>query len=348
MLYLPLYINVLNAFSEQFYKNEQITSVYFGGGTPSLLPIEFVEKLLSHIYRTFNVSSDAEITLEANPKTINKNKAKGYKNAGTNRLSVGVQSLIDADLKILGRIHNSYDALTCVYEMCSVFNNVSIDLIYNRPGQDIEEWKKELTEVLQLPVQHISLYELIIEDNTYIKYLIEKGFLPEPSISDEFLKETFEITKNHNFEMYEVSNFAKCDTYKPLYSRHNLSYWNYEDYYGIGAGAHSRVHNADGKKCAIAQYCDISKWCNWAKKPIFEIEELSNEDVYMERLLMGLRTKFGVNISDFDNEILEAHNFNHKLQQLIKSNYMFRDGNRVLLTTEGLLRLNMIISYLTS
>ncbi len=347
MPYLPLYINVLNAFNEQFYKGEDVTSIYFGGGTPSLLSVEFIEKLLFHIYNVFNIAYDAEITLEANPKTINKNKAECFKNAGVNRLSIGAQSLIDADLKMLGRIHNTYDALMCVYEMCSIFNNVSIDLIYNRPAQNIKDWEKELNEALNLPVQHISLYELIVENNTYIKHLIDKGFLCEPLASDEFLRKTFEITKNNNFEMYEVSNFAKCcKQHEPLYSRHNLSYWNYEDYYGVGAGAHSRIHNSENRKCAIAQCYDVSQWCNWAKNPIFEIEELSGEDIYIEKLLMGLRTKFGISINDLDNKALEKHNFNKKIQQLVESNYIISDKNRVILTTEGLLRLNMILSFL--
>ena len=349
ILYLPLYANVLNLFNREFYKGEKITSIYFGGGTPSLLSVEFIEEILTHIHNTFNITSDAEITLEVNPKTIDKNKAKRYKEAGINRLSIGIQSFIDADLKILGRIHNSYDALTCVYEMCHTFNNVSIDLIYNRPGQKVEDWVQELKKALQLPIQHVSLYELIIEDNTYMKHLIDKGFLPKPSVSDKFLRKTFEIAEANNFEMYEASNFAKtCTGYKPLYSRHNLSYWNYEDYYGVGAGAHSRVHSKNGRKCAISQCCNIVKWCNWAKNPVFKIEELFDEEVYTEKLLMGLRTKLGININDYDKEILKTHNFYFKIKQLIDNEYAYLNKGRMILTVEGMLRLNIIVSYLTS
>ena len=345
MKYLQLYINVLTAFHKQFYKNEDITSIYFGGGTPSLLSVEFIEKILNFINANFNVVSNAEITLEANPKTININKAIGYKSVGINRLSIGVQSLIDVDLRTLGRVHNAHDALMCVYEMSSIFPNVSIDLIYNRPGQTLENWEQELSMALELPIKHISLYELIIEDNTYIKYLIDKGFLEQPSMSEEFLNKTIEITKIRGFEQYEVSNFAIDSTY---YSRHNLSYWNYKDYYGVGAGAHSRVHNEFNQKCAISQCADINTWCEWAKEPIFEVEVLSDNDVYVERLLMGLRTKFGVNCNNFDVSILLEHDFERKIWYLKQNDYILNRGNYIILTYEGLLRLNSVLRYLVS
>lgn len=353
MRYLPLYKNVLNAFRKDFYKGESITSIYFGGGTPSLLPVEFVIQLLSYIQNTFNLSTDIEVTLEANPKTINRQKALGFRTAGINRLSIGVQSLIDTDLRMLGRIHSAYDALMCVYDMHSVFDNISIDLIYNRPGQKINDWEVELNNALELPIQHVSLYELIIENDTYMKRLINKGFLQAPSMDATFFEKTLKITKKHKFDMYEVSNFAKNSNYNSklsnsiTYSRHNLSYWNYEDYYGIGAGAHSRVHNTSGKKCAISQIDDINAWCKWANAPTFNTEELSNEDIYLERLLMGLRTKFGVDYSDFDMQTLRRHQFHKKVKFLQYNNYATNNDECLILTREGLQRMNLVLKYLT-
>ncbi len=140
-----LYKNVLLRFKEEFYKNEQITSVYFGGGTPSLLPSWFISDILNEINGNFNLDSNAEITLEANPKTLDKSKAIELKMAGVNRLSIGVQSIIDADLQILGRVHNAEEAKTCIFDLANVFDNLSIDMLYNRPGQSVCSWESELT-----------------------------------------------------------------------------------------------------------------------------------------------------------------------------------------------------------
>lgn len=345
MQYIPLYINVLKALVKEFYNGENITSIYFGGGTPSLLPIEFIDKILTFISSNFKLTSDIEITIEANPKTIDRNKAIGYKSVGINRLSIGVQSLIDADLRILGRIHNAYDAIMCVHDMSGIFSNISIDLIYNRPGQTLENWEEELKSALNLPIKHISLYELIVEDNTYIKYLIDNGFLAQPSKSEEFFNKTIEITNSSGFKQYEVSNFAVDSKY---YGRHNLSYWNYEDYYGVGAGAHSRVHNEFKQKCAIPQYKSINTWCEWAKKPTFKVEVLSDDEMYTEQLLVGLRTKFGINCSNFNKNTLLKHAFERKVWYLEQNDYILKEGNRLILTHAGLLRLNAVLRYLIS
>ena len=184
--WLKLYKKVLLKFKNEFYKDEDITSVYFGGGTPSLLPVFFVEDILNEIQKNFNLKDEAEITLEANPKTIDKEKAVGLKKIGINRLSIGVQSIIEDDLKMLGRIHSAKDAINCIYEMRNIFENISIDMIYNRPGQTLKDWSNELNEVLKLPIDHISLYELIVEDNTPIKKMIDSGILPIPSSSADF------------------------------------------------------------------------------------------------------------------------------------------------------------------
>lgn len=363
--YYQLYKNVLHKFIEQFYDNEEITSIYFGGGTPSLVDPIFIDNLLNYIYKTFKISRDVEITIEVNPKTIDKYKANKFKLSGINRISIGVQSLIDEDLRILGRIHNSYDAIKCIYDMSNIFNNVSIDIIYNRPGQKIEDWIEELNQVLLLPIQHVSMYELIIEENTYIKYLIDKGFIEQPSNDSDFMEETIKIAESNGFEMYEISNYVKNGT--QLYSKHNLSYWNYDRYYGVGAGAHSRVSNGN-ELYAIEQVNNVNDWLLWAENPKFNLELLSEDDIYKEQLIMGLRTKFGVNISNLNKKMVKKYKLFDKMRVLKKNSYIMEascdptsveqlcdptavaavdtDSN-LILTYKGMLKLNMIVEYLT-
>ncbi|MBR1944621.1 MAG: radical SAM family heme chaperone HemW [Alphaproteobacteria bacterium] len=342
--YCQLYKNVLNKFIKQFYNNEVITSIYLGGGTPSLVEPIFIDNLLNFIYKEFEISEAIEITIEANPKTIDKYKAKEFKLSGINRISIGVQSIIDEDLRILGRIHNSYDAIKCVYDMSDVFNNISIDMIYNRPGQKIDDWLIELNKVFKLPIQHISMYELIIENNTYIKYLIDNGFIKSPNPNSDFMEKTIQVAKNNGFEMYEISNYVKNDT--KLYSRHNLSYWNYDRYYGVGAGAHSRV--SDGNNIyAIEQICNINDWMLWAKNPIFNLELLTQDDIYKEQLLMGLRTKFGVDINKLNKNMINKYKLFDKIKVLKHNSYVIDNDSYVILTYSGMLKFNMIVDYLT-
>lgn len=350
--YYQLYKNVLNKFKEQFYNNEEITSIYFGGGTPSLVDPIFIDNLLNYIYNIFRISDNVEITIEANPKTIDKYKAQQFKCSGVNRISIGVQSIIDEDLRVLGRIHNSYDAIKCVYDMSDIFNNISIDIIYNRPGQKIEDWVEELNRILLLPIQHISMYELIIEDNTYIKYLIDKGFIEKPSNNSKFMEETIKIAKYNGFEMYEISNYVKKD--KRLYSKHNLSYWNYDRYYGVGAGAHSRVSNGNNIY-AIEQLNNINDWLLWSENPEFDLEQLSEDDIYKEQLIMGLRTKFGVNINNLNKKMIKKYKLFDKMKVLKENSYIVDtteintvdNNNNLILTYKGMLKLNMIVEYLT-
>ena len=346
--WLKLYKKILLKFKDEFYKGERVTSVYFGGGTPSLLPVFFVEDILNEIRKNFNLTKNAEITLEANPKTIDKEKAAGLKKSGINRLSIGVQSIIDSDLKMLGRIHSAKDAIDCVYEMRNIFENISIHMRSNTPGQTIEKWINELNEALKLPIDHISLYELIVEDNTPIKKMIDSGMLPIPSSSADFFEKTMEITSDNNFEMYEVSNFAlnKFANQDPKYGKHNLSYWNYEDYYGIGPGSHSRV-SVDSKKIAIAQNSNNASWLKWAENESdFDCEILSKDDEYKERLIMGLRANCGIDLDKIEDTIKNKYDLEKKLKNLTANSYIIKDGGKVFLTREGIFRLNMIVKYL--
>lgn len=339
------YKKILRIYKEQYFKGESITSIYFGGGTPSLLPSWFISDLLVEIDNLFQLISSIEITLEANPKTIDKAKALELKTSGVNRLSIGVQSIINSDLKMLGRIHSAEEARDCVLEMAQIFNNLSIDMIYNRPGQNLQNWEKELSEVLQYPINHISLYELIVEPGTKLKEMIDIAILPAPSTSSEFFEKTIKIARNHGFEMYEVSNFAK----NKHYGRHNISYWRYEDYYGIGPGAHSRC-TVDNHKVAIAQISDNEKWLKWtmgSDNPKFSEEILTEDDEFKERLIMGLRSKFGINLDKIDEHMKVKYGLQNKLQKLQANSYIINKGNDVVLTDNGIMKLNLVIRYLT-
>ncbi len=339
------YKRILQFYRKKFYKNEPITSIYFGGGTPSLLPSWFIASILDEINNTFNLDTNVEITLEANPKTIDKIKATELRSAGINRLSVGVQSIIDSDLKMLGRTHTAQEAKDCVFEMAEIFDNLSIDVIYNRPGQNLQRWKQELDEVLQYPINHISLYELIVEPNTKLKAMIAAGTLPMPSVSSEFFEATIKTARSYGFEMYEVSNFAK----NKHYGKHNISYWRYEDYYGIGAGAHSRC-TVNGHKVAIAQVSDNEKWLKWAmetENPALDEEVLTEDDEFKERLIMGLRSKFGIKLDIISERIKAKYGLENKLKKLRANSYIIHKGDDVVLTDEGIMKLNLIVRYLT-
>jgi oxygen-independent coproporphyrinogen-3 oxidase len=358
----------LTEFKRRFYKNEDITSVYFGGGTPSLLPVWFISDFIDNVQKEFRLTPDAEITLEVNPKTIDKIKAMELKEAGVNRLSIGVQSIIDEDLKMLGRIHTSEEAKRCVFDMREVFSNISIDMIYNRPNQKIATWEEELIQVLNFPINHISAYELIVEDNTKIKKMIDSGNVKSPSDSDEFFKKTLKIMQNTGFDMYEVSNFAKdgalassvcgggpvwfnIQVYHaappPIpYGRHNISYWKYEDYYGVGPGSHSRV-SVNNKKIAIEQPQDSAKWMIWGENPIFNEEPLSEDDEFKERVIMGLRFKGGINLNKFTESAKNKYDIKNKLKSLEENSYIITDDEYVALTYSGIMKLNLVIRYLT-
>ena len=307
------------------FPKSKISSVYFGGGTPSLLPPYFIKELLAEI----DIVENAEITLEINPKTVDYTKLTQFKKSGINRVSVGVQSIYDDQLKLLGRIsHSAQDSINCVKDCSKIFDNISVDFIYNRPFQTVTKWKNELLHAMEIfasYVQHVSCYELILEPETPLAKSVENGFLPRPKLDDAFINITKDILAEFDFKMYEISNYAK----NGKYSQHNLSYWNYEDYYGIGPGAHSRVSNGT-KKIAIMQDNSIENFS-------FAETELTAQEILEEMLLMGLRTIFGVS-----DKLIELD----KIQRLVQENYAIHKNNKLILTFEGLKRLNAILLYL--
>lgn len=334
-------LSKMSLFFRSNSKNEVITSIFFGGGTPSLLPENCICKILDSCAKYFVIDDHVEITLEANPCTLNKHKLQSLKNTGINRLSIGIQSINDVNLKMLGRKHSPSEGLDMVTTASDIFDNVSADFIYNIPGQSINEWGDELKVISSLPLKHVSLYELIVEDGTKMSQDIQCNKIPMPDQDNiEFITRTYEVISNAGFTRYEISNFAKQN----YMCRHSLSYWNYDEYYAAGPSSHARVMQ-DNKKYAIEQVCDTNKWLKWVDSGCnFNMVELTDIDILREKIIMGLRTIFGLDITEIPNQYNQT--ICDKINVLQKNNLAKLQKNRLILTDEGFIRLNKIVEYL--
>lgn len=291
---LQYYLKEIELYQQKFGR-KKISSIYFGGGTPSLLPPEIVMRIVEKIFTLYDVDGDAEITLEVNPKTVDEKKLLGFYEAGVNRLSIGVQSFDDAELRFLGRVHNSVDAVECIESAKKYFENISCDFIYALPNQSLEKWQKNLEKITKLDVKHLSLYELIIEPKTQIFNLVKSGKINP--ISESFAKKMYEYT-NHflrdKFPQYEISNYAK----KGFESRHNLNYWNGGDYIGIGVSASGRIF--DGARHFISENPrNIDEWKKNIDDGILSFKPLSKKKRAEEMLIMGLRKNNGIKFNEF-------------------------------------------------
>jgi oxygen-independent coproporphyrinogen-3 oxidase len=278
----------------------EVTSIFFGGGTPSLMEVATVGKILEEISNNWAVASDCEITLEANPTSVEAERFRGYRSAGVNRLSMGVQSLDDAELKRLGRLHSAEEAIGAIHLARETFPRLSFDLIYSRPGQHAANWQAELNAALDLAADHLSLYQLTIEEGTPFFDLQEKGRLviPDQDRAAELYELTLDITAARGLPAYEISNHAapgaEC--------QHNLVYWRYRDYAGIGPGAHGRLV-IDGAKHATSTLKSPEDW--WQKAMVDghgmeALERLSAEETGDEFLLMGLRLMEGIDPARYE------------------------------------------------
>jgi putative oxygen-independent coproporphyrinogen III oxidase len=273
-----------------------VHSVFFGGGTPSLMRPDTVAGILDEIARLWAVDTDAEITLEANPSSVEAGRFRGYRHAGVNRVSLGVQSLEDAHLKRLGRLHDAAEARAAIEIARNTFDRFSFDLIYARPGQDEAQWTEELDSALGLAGGHLSLYQLTIEDGTPFAALHRAGKLvvPEPELADRLYEITQERMEAAGLPAYEISNHAVPGQE----SRHNLVYWRYGTYAGVGPGAHGRLLVA-GSRRAVATERNPEVWAARVEENgqgIIEDEPLTPEQAADEMLLMGLRLAEGVDI----------------------------------------------------
>ncbi|MEJ0092888.1 MAG: radical SAM family heme chaperone HemW [Methylocella sp.] len=276
-----------------------VSSIFFGGGTPSLMQAGTAASILDAIAAHWAIAPHAEITLEANPTSVEAERFRGFRAAGVNRVSLGIQALNDADLKALGRTHTAAEALAAVQLAGSIFERYSFDLIYARPGQSVKDWRLELDAALQHARDHLSLYQLTIEPGTMFQRLRDVGKLkiPDNDLGRDFWDATQETMNAAGLPAYEISNHARPGAE----SRHNLIYWRYGEYAGVGPGAHGRILTANGRR-AQATERDPDKWLTIVESnghALIEDEFLSREEQADEFLLMGLRLAEGIEPNRF-------------------------------------------------
>ncbi|PVA07664.1 radical SAM family heme chaperone HemW [Thalassorhabdomicrobium marinisediminis] len=272
-----------------------LSSVFFGGGTPSLMEVKTVERIMERIRKRWRLSNDLEVTLEANPTSIEADRFAGYYAAGVNRVSVGVQALNDPDLKALGRLHSAKEALGAIEIARSTFDRVSFDLIYARQNQSVDAWAMELEQALALDPDHLSLYQLTVEDGTAFGERLKRGGLkglPDEDLGADLWEVTQSLTHAAGLRAYEVSNFAKPDQE----SRHNILYWTSADWAGIGPGAHGRL-TLDGQRFeTVAERMPGAWLAQVAEGQGGDVSsvEMSPAAMLEERILMGLRLSEGI------------------------------------------------------
>lgn len=307
--------------------NTQHTTLYIGGGTPSTLSITDLQRLLSHFPQA------SEMTMEANPGDITREKVRAWRELGINRLSIGIQSFQDELLQLIGRRHNAQQAIEAVaIAQEAGFDNISIDLIYALPSQTMEQWKNDIATALQLGVQHISSYGLIYEDGTALTTLLDHGIIE--AVDEETEMQMYDYLVNtltkYGFQHYEVSNFALPGRK----SKHNSSYWNDIPYLGLGAGAHS--YDGTARRWNIS---DLDQYIQQAKAHQLQPEEetLTPQQRHTERIMLSLRTNQGISINDIDISQAEKH-----LQQGL----LRLENDRIIATTAGFHILNRIIEDL--
>lgn len=330
----------------------RLTSIFFGGGTPSLMPPRTVAALINRACQLWTLESNLEITLEANPNSVETHRFQDFKTAGVNRLSVGIQALNDPDLKVLGRQHTAEEAIAALKIATQIFDRVSFDLIYARPQQTLKAWKDELKQALNFGTEHLSLYQLTIEPGTAFAPLYERGdlIIPNEDLAADLYELTQEMTEAAGLPAYEISNHARpgCE------SRHNLAYWRYEDYAGVGPGAHGRItiqeEGAEPYKLATKQFKAPETWLN----QVFtlghgqdESERITSKEVQSEEaLLMGLRLKEGINLRKLPQQwstLIKGE----RLKFLIEGGFLIKtEDDHLSATLPGRQRLNAILESL--
>ncbi|MBY6154948.1 radical SAM family heme chaperone HemW [Vannielia litorea] len=321
-----------------------LNSVYFGGGTPSLMEPDTVAAILAEIGLYWPKANDIEITLEANPSSVEARRFAGYAEAGVNRVSLGVQSLRDDDLRALGRLHDVAQAKTAITVAKSHFNRVSFDLIYARQHQTFNAWREELGEALELSADHLSLYQLTIEPGTAFgdRYAVGKlRGLPDDDLGADMYELTQEMTSTVGLAAYEVSNHAE----KGSESRHNLIYWRYGDYAGIGPGAHGRLTLGGQKLATVASTMPSSWLAKQAEGSVESREVISGADQASEYLMMGLRVTDGISLERF--EALGGMALDKtKLRGLVNEGLIVVQGDRIRASQRGRMVLNAVIREL--
>ncbi len=339
---IPHYLEALKKELRRRSHGESVTTIYLGGGTPSLLPADSIGSLLSEINTLFSVDKDAEITMEANPGTVDAAYLKAVRQAGISRLSLGIQSFRDEELKMLGRIHTAAEAKQAVgFARQAGYDNLNLDFIYGLPGQTKANWQDSLEQALRLNPEHLSLYALTLEHDTPMQLLIDKGTLPkiDPDLSADLYELAEDLLEKHDYIHYEISNWAKGGKE----CRHNLVYWHNLPYLGAGAAAHSCI---DGHR--LANTSDLDKYLtdfsgDVLGKPEMD-ESISQELELAETAILGLRlgegiekeaikTRFGVDITE---------RYRRQLEEMVGAGLLQQSNGNISLTRRGRLLSNEV------
>jgi len=325
-----------------YLRDQIIETIYFGGGTPSLLSTTELTAILAKIRSHYSIASEVEITMESNPDDISKESLVEWKSVGINRLSIGLQSFREEDLKWMNRAHSKMEALNCVVLAKEAgFNNISIDLIYGLPNFTLNDWKANIETALSFGIQHVSAYCLTVEDKTVLsKWVEQKKIKPanEDDQSDQFETLLTDL-ENAGMEQYEISNFA----IPGYHSRHNSNYWKGKHYIGIGPSAHSfngvsRSWNVSNNREYMKSVQTESNW--------FETEQLTVKDQFNELLLIGLRTSIGVNMEQLNTIQNPSELFWKKIEKMKQSGWLLATDQTIILTKSGKLKADLIASEL--
>lgn len=320
-----------------------LRSIFFGGGTPSLMEPATVGVIMDAVHRTWPIANDLEATLEANPTSVEAQKFTEFQTAGINRVSMGIQALNDSDLTRLGRMHTAAEGLAAFDVARRTFDRVSFDLMYGRQNQSLTQWETELSQALSLGLDHVSLYQLTIESGTAFGDRYKRGKLaglPDDDLSADMYALTQDICTAHAMPRYEVSNHAKDGSE----SRHNLIYWRYGDYVGIGPGAHGRI-TTGGTRVATEQTKMPTAWLSSANRE--SRTPLSGQDQAVEFLMMGLRVADGIDLYRFERlagyPIPQTH-----IAELVDMGLLHATGTNISVTNEGFTLLNGVLRKLLS
>ena len=318
-------------------KDKNITTIYIGGGTPSIISSSDLTEILNEIKQDYKINQNCEITIEVNPGTANEEKLSEYKKAGINRLSIGLQSTKNEILKKIGRIH-TYEQFLDTYNTARKvgFSNINVDLMLALPNQSLEDLEKSLNEVIKINPEHISVYSLIVEEGTKLEQMIDEKEVQ--LLDDEQERQMYwkvkEILEQNDYIHYEISNFAK----KGYESKHNVNCWNQEEYIGFGVAAHSYIDNKRFSNIeSVEQYIDNITNKNIEKNVM--LQEIQNDEMKKkEYMMLGLRKLEGVSIQEFKNKFTDnpIYLFRNELEELVNDDLIEIDLDRIKLTNKGL------------
>lgn len=322
----------------KIYRGEQVDTVYIGGGTPTSLTTSTLEYLMENIFRYFDVSDDAEITMECNPGTCDLEKLKRLRAAGINRLSIGVQSFNDAELTAIGRIHNAHEAISCAVDAkFAGFKNISLDLMFGLPGQTVDTLRDTLIKAISAGVNHISCYSLILEQGTplYDSVCARIVKLPTEDAEVEMYNTVCDMLEKSGYRQYEISNFARVG----YESRHNLKYWDCIEYIGCGCAAHSYYN---GQRYSNA--ADLDEYISAPLKK-YDVAGLSVKDQMSEFMFLGLRKTKGISSKEFERRFGSTFyfEFNEPIKKYLDLGLLEKDGDFLRFTKEGFRLSNTVL-----